>query len=378
MNIDYPLWMEIDLQSLHNNFIRIQQHLTVPDASRIIGVVKADAYGHGLESVLQLQKWGMNRFGVATAQEGEALRQIGIKGTIYLLGGFIDQEIPGIFKNHLTPALSSREEWDCLNSAVQTNQQELDFHIKIDTGMGRMGFLPEELDESFFDQISHHPYLRLKGVMTHFASSENNPAYTQKQFEIFQNCLERLSHSKQILFDNLEKHCCNSAGFLFFPYFHLDLVRVGIALFGVSPIHDFSPARSLGLSPVMRIRSRVKHLKTLPSGCYIGYGGTYITQGQTRLAVIPIGYAQGLLRRLSNRMEVLIKGQRAKCLGVISMDQMMVDVTNIPNVKRGDLVTILGPDGADEIRAEEMAAWAETIPHEILCSFSRIKNRILV
>lgn len=378
MNIEYPLWMEIDSQSLYTNFQRIQQHLTIPDASRIIGVVKADAYGHGLESVLLLQKWGMNRFGVATVQEGEALRQIGIKGTIYLLGGFIDQEIPGIFKNHLTPTLSSQEEWDRLNSAVQTNQQVLEFHVKVDTGMGRMGFLPEELNESLIAQIGHHPYLHLRGVMTHFASSENNPNYTHQQFEVFQNFLQKISHLNQIPIQDLEKHCCNSAGFLFFPDYHLDMVRVGIALFGVSPIQDPSPARSLGLSPVMRIRSRVKHLKNLPSGCCIGYGGTYITQRQTRLAVIPIGYAQGLLRRLSNRMEVLIKGQRAKCLGVISMDQMMVDVSDIPDVKRGDLVTILGPDGADEIRAEEMAAWAETIPHEILCSFNRIKNRIVV
>jgi alanine racemase len=378
VNIDYPLWMEIDSQSLHNNFTRILQHLSIPNASRIIGVVKADAYGHGIESVLLLQKWGMNRFGVATVQEGEALRQLGIKGTIYLLGGFINQEIPGIFKNHLTPALSSREEWDQLKSAVQLNQQELEFHLKIDSGMYRMGFLPEELDESFIEQMSHHPYLRLKGVMTHFASSENDPTYTHRQFEIFQNFLQKKFLSEQVSIQNLEKHCCNSAGFLFFPHYHLDMVRVGIALFGVSPIQDPSPVRSLGLSPVMRIKSRVKLLKHLPSGCCIGYGGTCITERPTRLAVIPIGYAQGLLRRLSNRMEVLIKGQRAKCLGVISMDQMMVDVTSIPDVKRGDLVTILGSDGPDEIRAEEMAAWAETIPHEILCSFIRIKNRIVV
>ena len=378
MNIDYPLWMEIDSQSLHNNLIQIRKHLTVPNTSQIIGVVKADAYGHGLDSVRLLQQWGMDRFGVATVQEGEALRKMGIAGTIFLLGGFIDEEIPGIFKNHLTPALSSREEWDHLVSACQSFHQPLDFHLKIDTGMGRMGFLPEELDGGFLDELSHHPSLRLKGIMTHFASSENNPTYTQFQFHVFQNFLQRISQFNRISVNTLEKHCCNSAGFLFFPQFHLDLVRVGIALFGVSPTHDPSFVRTMGLSPVMRIKSRVKHLKTLPPGCSIGYGGTCITQRSTRLAVIPIGYAQGLLRRLSNRMEVLIRGQRAKCLGIISMDQMMVDVSDIPNVQRGDLVTILGSDGSDEIRAEELAILAETIPHEILCSFTRIKNRVVV
>ena len=378
MNIDYPLWMEIDSQSLHDNFIRLHNHLAASSPTRIIGVVKADAYGHGLECVRLLQGWGMDRFGVATVQEGEALRRLDITGTIYLLGGFIDEEIPGIFRNHLTPALSSQEEWEHLVSATQRLMQPIDFHLKIDTGMGRMGFLPEELNELFLDKIGHHPQVRLKGVMTHFASSENNPAYTRQQFEVFRNLLQRLSQQNRIPIDALEKHCCNSAGFLFFPNFHLDFVRVGIALFGVSPTPDPELVRSLGLLPVMQIKSRVKHLKTLPSGCSIGYGGTCLTKRLTRVAVIPIGYAQGLLRRLSNRMEVLIHGRRAKCLGVISMDQMMVDVSDIPLVTRGDLVTILGPDAQDEIRAEELAVWAETIPHEILCSFTRIKNRMVI
>ena len=378
MNTDYPLWMEIHSQHLHENYTRLRHSLAHSGHTQIIGVVKAEAYGHGLECVRLLQGWGLDRFGVASVQEGEALRQFGITGKIYLLGGFIDEEVQGIFRNNLIPALSSQYEWEQLESAAGQLKQSIDFHLKIDTGMGRMGFLPAELDSFFLNQITHHPYLNLKGIMTHFASSENDPVYTQMQFELFQKTLNRFTEITGTSINSLEKHCCNSAGFLFFPTYHEDLVRLGIAMFGVSPTHDPKVVYQQGLQPVMQIKSRVKHLKDLPSGYCIGYGGTYITQRSTRVAIIPIGYAQGLLRCLSNRMEVLIRGRRAKSLGIISMDQMMVDVTDIPGVIRGDVATILGPDGSDEIRAEQIATWAGTIPHEILCSFVRIKNRIIV
>ncbi|MEI6157371.1 MAG: alanine racemase, partial [Atribacterota bacterium] len=206
----------------------------------------------------------------------------------------------------------------------------------------------------------------------------NDPIYTRKQYGLFSQTVQSFCQYTGLSPDSLEKHCCNSAGFLFFPPYHGQMIRLGIALFGVSPTLDPQDVRSRGLRPVMSIKSRIKHLKTLPPDFCVGYGSTWVTRRETRIAVIPIGYAQGLFRSLSNHCDVLVRGKRAKCIGTISMDQIMVDITDIPGVEKGDLVTILGQDGNDEIRAEELAVRANTIPHEILCSFVRIKNRITV
>ncbi len=367
-NILFPFWMEIDAGNLRHN-VEVLKNWS---SSSLMAVVKSEAYGHGWEAVKLLYDYGLRKFGVASVEEAHELRKRGLRGDIYLLGGFFTEEAETIIKEQLTPVISSGEELQALEEAARRAGKVISFHLKVDTGMGRMGFLPQELNDEWWGKWGGNHNLSLRGVMTHFASAESDPAYTRFQFDHFLSFLYQFPESNP----SWERHCCNSAAFLSFPEMHLDLSRVGIALWGVSP-WGREAAPPLDLKPVMRVKARVKQVKTLPPGFSVGYGRTFTTSRETRLAAISIGYSQGLFRSLSNRMEVLIRGRRAPSRGNISMDQMTVEVTEIEGVKKGDIVTVVGKEGKEEITIEEIADLAHTIPHEILCSLGKIKNRII-
>lgn len=370
--------MEIDSAALRENCQRLTS--MGKEGGRhceILAVVKADAYGLGPAAVELMYDWGIRRFGVASSREGIALRERGIGGEIVLLGGFFPEEVQSLLTHRLTPVISTLDDFINLSCYTARAGRIIDYHLEIDTGMGRMGLLYSDFDERWRQEMAKHPLLRLQGVMTHFSCAESDPAYTRTQFLRFGQFLERSGLDGPTV-PNILRHCSNSAGFLFFPELRLDMVRVGIALYGVSPTGDPDLIKKAGLKPVMSLKARIRHVKDLPAGFCVGYGATATTSCPSRIAVLPVGYAQGLPRNLSNRMAVLVRGRRARSIGVLSMDQMMVDVTEIPGVTPGDTAIVIGRDpGGEEITVEEVARQAQTIPHEILCSLVRVKNRIV-
>ncbi len=372
VNMRYPLWMEINRDRLRSNLTQLQS-MGDESGSRIMAVVKADAYGHGIDTVVSLSEAGLRNFGVASVSEGEQLRKRGVKGDIYLLGGFFSDETESILRYCLTPVISSMEELAQLNRYSTELQNCTCFHLKIDTGMGRMGILSNDTQEFLARAKKLYPSLSLSGVMTHFSCAECYPDHTKKQYNAFVRLFPGTTDKGGII-----RHCCNSAGFLLFPEMRLDMARIGIALYGVSPTGDPTLTRGCGLRPVMSLKARVKFVKNLPECFPLGYGATYVTSCPSRIAVLPVGYSQGIFRSLSNRMDVLIRGRRARVVGAISMDQMMIDVTGIPGVEKSDEVLLIGESGNDEITVEELASLSGTIPHEILCSLVRVKNKVFI
>ncbi|MCS7242710.1 MAG: alanine racemase [Candidatus Caldatribacterium sp.] len=368
---DLHCWMEISLENLAHN-VAVLRGLARPHGD-IMGVVKANVYGHGVGVASCLAAFGLRKFGVASLEEALELQKASVVGDIYILGGFFPHEAEVIVKEGFVPIVSSREELESLRREGTKQRKTVRFHLKIDTGMGRMGCLLRDFNDAFFSALSTPP-LVLGGVMTHFASAESDPEYTEWQFRKFCSFLKRWN----LLGSSLECHCANSAAFLFFPHMRLALNRIGIALFGASPTGDVQVTRSLDLRPVTSIRARVKLVKTLPPGFRVGYGGTFVTSRWTKVAVVALGYAQGLFRSFSNNLEVLVRGKRAPLIGTVSMDQVMVDVSHIEGVTQGDVVTFIGRDEGEEIRVEELARRIGTIPHEVFCSFGKLKHRFFV
>ncbi len=371
-NTEYPSWMEIDSQKLCNNY-RILSKLAQKREYKIIGVVKSNAYGHGIEAIKVLSECGLSNFAVGSVQEGIKLRKSGIEGELIILGSVMPEEVEALFFYKLTPVVSSREELNLLKRTFK--KSPLNFYLFIDTGMGRMGFLPSELETGSIKNHLYELFPQLKGVMTHFACAETDFEYTRKQLQLFAETCQKI---ERICGQPLKKYCANSAAFLNLPEARLDGARIGIALFGVSPTTNHLRIEKFGLKPVMNIKTRITHLKELPPGHKVSYGATFTTWRTTRVAVANIGYYWGLSRNLSNKIEVLLRGKRVPVLGTITMEQIVIDVTEIEGVRRGDVVTILGEDGNEEIRPEELAERAATIPHEILCNFGKIECRKVI
>ncbi|MDI3530579.1 MAG: alanine racemase [Candidatus Atribacteria bacterium] len=371
-NIEYPSWMEINARNLRNNYL-ILNELAQNREYKIIGVVKSNAYGHGVEAIKVLAECGLSSFAVGSVQEGVKLRKSGIKGEVIVLEGIMPEEIEALFFYKLTPVVSSCEELDLLRE--NSEKLPLSFYLFIDTGMGRMGFLPLELEAEPFKERFFGLLPQLKGVMTHFACAETDPEYTRAQLHLF---IETCHKMERIYGQPLKRYCANSAAFLTLPEARLDGARIGIALFGVSPTTDYSQVEELGLKPVMNIRTRVTHLKELPPGYRISYGATFTTWRTTKVAIAHIGYYWGLPRNLSNKLEVILKGKRVPVLGTITMEQVVIDVTEVEGVQKGDVVTVMGEDGGEMVRPEELAERSATIPHEILCNFGKIECRKVI
>ncbi|MCX7668016.1 MAG: alanine racemase [Atribacterota bacterium] len=363
--------MEINVQNLRHNWETLRKIAT--PHSQIMTEVKATCYGHGVEVAELLSSFGLRDFGVSSVEEGYELKKRGIMGNIYILGGFLPWEAEAIVEEGFIPVVSSLRDVECLEEASKKRKKRVVFHLKVDTGMGRLGFLLKDFDTRVLEMVTRNSFLYMDGIMTHFGSAESDTEYTRWQFELFAQFLNSFGSARK----NLICHCCNSAGFLRFPEMRLDMSRIGIALLGVSPNLEATFVIEKGLRPVAQLKAMVKYVKNLPPGFRVGYGGTFVTSRDTRIAVVSIGYAQGIFRNLSNRMEVLVRKKRARVVGSISMDQLMIDVTDIPEVQESDPVTLIGRDGEEEIRVEDLARLAGTIPHEILCSLKKVKARVL-
>ena len=347
--------------------------------TKIWGVLKADAYGHGAPAAARtLERAGITGLCVALLEEAVELRDAGIHVPILVMGGYYGSRLDGleeILAHELTPVVYDAGQIERIAAFARAEgHTPVGVHVKVDTGMGRLGVAPAELD-AVIEALMRHPEVRLDGLMTHFACADaDDLGSTHAQLRAFRAIEQRAA--KHGLAPRV-RHAANSAAMLRLPEARFDLVRPGIALFGVSPIaaaaHE--AAGFPELKPVMRVRTEIVALRSIPTGERIGYGHTWQAARPSVIATVPMGYADGLSRLLSNRGHMLARGRRAPIAGTVSMDMTMIDVTDIPGARLGDEVVVLGaqegPLGKDAIGAEEIAAHAGTIPWEVLTSISR-------
>ncbi len=353
-------------ERLADNVRLMKQH--VPSGTAFMAVIKADAYGHGAVMAANALKEEADWFAVATAEEALTLREAGLTKPILILGFVEPACYPEMVREAIRVTVLSLEEAKALSEAAEALGLTAFAHVPVDTGMSRIGVTPDDAGEALIRQMAALPHLRVEGVFTHFAKAdEPDPEATERQLARFEAFRERLKDVVPLW------HCANSAAILRGIGTGFNLVRGGISMYGLDPMTDGS---TQGLKPVMELKSRVVYVKTIPEGTEVSYGGTYVAQDERVIATIPVGYADGYRRGLSNHASVLIRGQRAAVIGRVCMDQLMADVTDIPGVAAGDEVTLIGRDGDEEITAGELAKICGTIHYEITCGVSARVPRI--
>jgi len=356
-----PTWAEIDLKALKSNLSLLRNF--VKKEVGIMAVVKANAYGHGIIPVSKaLMEEDVDYFGVATVDEALKLRNAGIDTPVLVLGSVLEQEAEVAVKNDITLTLCNDYLLAILEKISIAYNVPAKVHVKIDTGMGRIGVWHEDAVE-FIKKTHMSEYLDLEGVYTHFSAAGRDEMFTKLQIESFTRVLETLEEEK---IEIKIKHAANSIAIIDWKDTHLSLVRTGIMVYGVYPKGDFHEA--FRLNPVMSLKTKIVYLKNVPAGRSISYGRTYITQKPTKIATIPIGYADGYGRILSNKAEALVNGQQVKVVGVVTMDQTLLDVGEVEDVQVGDEVVLVGRQEDQEIPIEKIAKLSGTIPYEILAT----------
>jgi alanine racemase len=362
-----PTRAEVNLANLRHN-LRVMQRTA--GGAQVWAVLKADGYGHGAKGVARtLERAGATGICVALLEEGIELRQAGIRVPILITGGYYGRAFGEVLRHALTPVLHDPAQVEELADEVRYSGAEpVSVHVKIDTGMSRLGVLPRDVPK-MAQALASRREVQVSGLMTHFACADGgDPESINTQLDLFDAATLTL---KSLGIAPPLRHAANSAAILQSPRAHLDIVRSGIALFGVEPRAGLCK----DLRPVMQVRTELVAVREIPAGQAVGYGGTWIAQRTSRIATIPMGYADGLSRALSNRAELLVRGKRVPVAGVVSMDMAMLDVTEIPDVRVGDECVVLGtqkgPLGQDTISAEEIAARLGTIPWEVLTDISR-------
>lgn len=363
-----PTWAEVDLKAIEYNYRQVKR-LVGKDVNVMV-VVKANAYGHGTVEVSGvLEKLGVAYLGVATTDEAIRLRDHGIKTPVLILGSVLPSEVRAAVENDITLTLCSDELLDEIKRVTQ-NGLKAKVHIKIDTGMGRIGVWHEEA-LNFIKNLAMEKNIIIEGIYTHFSSAGRDDFFTNYQIESFENLISQLEG-----FDiNIPlKHAANSIATVDFKRSYMNLVRPGLIIYGMYPKHTFP--KLIKLKPALFLKTRIVYIKDTPPGRSISYGRTFITQKHTKIATLPIGYADGYGRNLSNKAEVLVKGKRAPVVGRVTMDQTMIDIGHIRGVKIGDEVVLIGKQGREEIRTEKLARLAGTIAYEVVCSISNRVPRI--
>jgi alanine racemase len=356
-------WIEIDEGAIAHNIYALGSLLK--PGTDLMAVVKANAYGHGAVQVATLaEALGVKFFGVATVPEGIELRQAGICGSILIMGAVQSRrQIEAIAQWNLEPTLCSLSQAEIFSKVLLAS---LPVHLKIDTGMSRLGY-PWQQGIDFIEQVRALPHLRIASIYSHLATADDpDPSFIKEQQARFEDVIER-ARKAGIPIPSL--HLANSAGTLFSQALHYDRVRVGLSLYGIYPSPQFESV--IDLKPVMQVRARIAQIKDLPKGVGVSYGHRYITSKPCRIAIVSIGYADGVPRNLSNQMQVLLRGEAVPQLGVITMDQIVIDVTDVADAAVGDIVTLLGQDGDRRILAEEWSQLLDTIPYEIVCGFQQ-------
>lgn len=365
-----PTTAHIDLSRLTANFRLLREQL--PYAVGILAVVKADGYGHGAVPIAKLlEGLGVRGFAVATVEEGAELRLAGIRLPVLIMGAAFGQDHHEVITHGLTPVVGDLGDVEAFSmAATQRNVNRLGIHVKIDTGMARLGVTYREFS-AFIKGCSHYSNIRVDGLSTHFASADMAIVdFTHVQLERFHACLKEaqaMGADPQLI------HAANSAAALRFPRAHFDCVRPGLILYGARPS---ASVPDIGTKPILTLVTRINAIREVPAGTPVSYGGTHVTTSPSKIATFPVGYADGYPRSLSNKAHVLIRGCRAPVIGSICMDSSMADVTHIPGTNVGDRVTLIGEDGLEQIRPEDIADWADTIAYEIFCGISKRVPRI--
>lgn len=358
-------YAEISLEAIKHNIAQIKEF--IDPGVKFMAVVKANAYGHGSVAVSRAAvEAGADYLGVANLQEALELREAGILSPILILTESPTSVADEIIQHGLTQTVYSFSEAKALSEESEKRKKPVRVHIKIDTGMGRVGVLPSEA-MAFITKVASLPGLALEGVFTHFAKAEDpEDKFTAEQFNKFQQIIARAAHIPL-------KHSANSAAALFHRETHLDMVRVGLMMYGLYP--QGNSRRLINLKPALSFKSRITYLKKVPAGTPLSYGSTYATPGETTIATIPVGYADGFSRRLSNRGQVLIRGRRYPVVGRVTMDLTMVNVGN-GKVEMGDEVALIGEQDGQGISADEIAALEDTISYEVVCSIGKRVPRV--
>ncbi|MDD2502103.1 MAG: alanine racemase [Geobacter sp.] len=369
-----PTFAEIDLAALRENYAVVRR--SVPSRAAMLAIVKADAYGHGfLEISKELERQGVDAFGVAFLAEAIQLRKSGIDKPILLLGGIYPGQERKCVGFGISSAVFSLEQLKAFDLAAGKLYRKALVHLKVDTGMGRLG-VPYDQVPALLDALKLLPNIYLEGVVSHFASAdeldESGQFFTRLQAERFAWAVEQVHRAG---FSPRYLHIANSAGALLNDYPFCNLVRPGIALYGALPSPDFQGR--LTLKPVMRLKSKIAMLKWVEPGTTISYARRFAAEQRSLIASVPVGYADGYPRALTNKGQALVRGQRARVSGTVCMDWIMLDVTHIADVAVGDEVTLMGADRlGNTVLAEELAQWSGTIPYELFCGISKRVPRV--
>lgn len=374
MTTAFPLrcWTEINLRAITDNVAAIRHSL--PENTCYISVVKTDSYGLGIRRVVEaLKSSGVGIFAVANVAEAAEVRQIEPKKPILLLSATLPEEDDSLFEYNLTPTLSTVEETRRYQQAAERNRRTLPVHLKFDTGMGRLGIWHTEADE-LLHAVAAAPLLEVRGIYSHLASAGEDADFTNFQIERFLEVSGRFSKRK----DDLLIHIGNSSGLACVPQDGpFNAIRVGLLQFGILPTPD-SPLARFHVTPAVSLHSRVSVVKELPAGTGISYGRTHTLKRDSRVAIVTAGYADGISRACSNRASVLVRGQRCPVLGNVTMDEIVIDVTEVPDVACGDRATHVGKQEGAEITLNEYSDWCRTIPWESLCAISKRVARVYV
>lgn len=366
-----PTWVEIHRSAFQHNLCAIRSLLK--KSTRLLAVVKANAYGHMAVPLAKIALTnGADALGVSSIEEGVALRDAGISGAVLILGSIYPLEnLRTAAEYRLTPTVSSLNGLAELAQIKSRRGRPLPFHLKVDSGMGRIGISPATAPV-MLEKILVRPEVAMAGLYTHLSAADTDAGYTRVQLRQFAAVVAQ-ARRRGLKF---LAHAANSAAVLKYPSSHFDMVRPGIALYGLAPFDGAE--KKIHLDPVLQWKTRVVYLKRVPRGTCIGYCRSFTTKRASLIVTLPVGYADGYSRALSNRARVLIGGRRCPVVGRVSMDMITVDVTAVPGVAIGDEVVLIGVQGGERIRAEEMAAWAGTINYEITCGISYRVPRILL
>ncbi len=370
------VYAAVDLSAALYNMERM--HEAVSPQTKMIGVIKTDGYGHGAVPIgRELEKLPyVSGYAVATAEEAFILRRAGLSKPILILGYTFPYSYYELVLQEIRPAVFRKDAVEALDVCAGRLGRKAVVHVKVDTGMSRIGIRPDEEGLVFMEWIAGLAHIEVEGIFTHFAradESDHSAALSQlTKFTAFVEEAERRM-GKQIPL----KHCSNSAGILTLPQANLSLVRAGITLYGLSPSGEVTKDM-LSLRPVLSLKSRLIYVKEIEAGTPVSYGGTFVAKEQMRIATIPVGYGDGYPRGLSGKGSVLVRGKRAPILGRVCMDQFMVDVSDIPDASEGDVVTLIGVDGGEEITMEELGELSGRFNYELACCLGKRIPRVYV
>ena len=370
------VYAEIDLDAIKDNVLAMKSHISKD--TKILAVIKTDGYGHGAIPIAKEleEEDSVYGYAVATAEEALDLRKNDIKKPILILGYTFPGKYEELIKNQISMAIFRDDSLEDISRVAKKIGEKALVHIKVDTGMGRIGVLPDETGLSFAKKVLDNEFLYLEGVFTHFAKAdESDKSFTYVQIEKYKYFVNEIE--KRYQYDVPIKHTSNSAGIIDIKDANMNLVRAGIILYGLWPSDEVC-REAIVLKPALSLYSTIVYIKDVKPGATVSYGGTFVAKEDMKIATVPVGYGDGYPRSLSGKGYVLINGKKAPILGRVCMDQFMVDVSHINDVKMGDKVTLIGSDGEENIVVEELGALADKFNYEFVCGLSKRIPRIFI